>query len=1008
MNLFKLKIKALLHDPPHKPISLMNQRESHEKVGQDLIAILLGAENADIPDAVKKADHIASAADRYSFPFDWAQPWRFSKNFLKSPVLIHPISGECIPLENLKALDVEEVKSVTKQAIQEIADTYPSDEQRYLALWRLLPDLVKKHEAGNAALGELWDLLPADTRIPDHSIWSHQRIVSALAGAGIGSGHQKAALVLFSLGPVQDFIAAAKKTRDFWAGSYMLSWLSWKAMEVFADSLGPDCILFPDLHGQPLADDWLKKQKGLQFNDAGSGDLRIPTLPNRFFAMVPNDKADELCQKAKDAVIAELLEIGKFSWKETNLDKFDVSKELWNEQLSKFLELNWTILPVPFLEGEGKSYQELFSEFFDGLLEWDDLSNQKTQDRTQILNAFDAGKFKTNIGTVYGRLYELIEKINGSRKSVRDFDPVQESGYRCTLIPRLSALTPGDSRIPSTSDFRKFWEFLSKNFPSRIGQSERLSAVALSKRYFDAYLRGEHHISIPSFVSTHSFAAADFKYDVLKHYLATNSQEEFKNAVKRYYTALGDFEQLLKSMNLEDEDVQVFEGESLPKIARLTRNTDQALELLSIKCFDRINGLYFFKDMVNAEYLAQNFNIELNTGFREGCSRLAHVLSEMLAETDKAGIARPVKYYGVLHFDGDHMGRWLSGDNAPGFTSMLHPGIADEIERGGEGEQFEAWDRLKDPNLKRPLSPSLHASISSSLKNFSLYLARGIVEKEHLGKLIYAGGDDVVAMVSFRDGLSCMEMLRLAYSGFIREVRDEQGNWSFKTNSAGAVDSLEHDKVIVPPRSGYTYIRTGWTGESGSKPVKSVISTMGPTATGSAGISFVHMFYPLKQAFLDSRQAEQYAKDTLGRDAFAVKIVKRSSETYTAGYKWYLSSARQEQTISRVLAPLLEDVRAGYISPKCPVDMGKELIGLSSLPPKAIKQAYFRIYDRHAEGLKQAIRTQKQGDSVCERFDLTIGKLVDLVDDQSDLKMDQYEIMKLINLAFYMGKGGVQ
>lgn len=30
----------------------------------------------------------------------------------------------------------------------------------------------------------------------------------------------------FMIGPVQEFISQARRTRDFWAGSFLLSWLS--------------------------------------------------------------------------------------------------------------------------------------------------------------------------------------------------------------------------------------------------------------------------------------------------------------------------------------------------------------------------------------------------------------------------------------------------------------------------------------------------------------------------------------------------------------------------------------------------------------------------------------------------------------------------------------------------------------------------------------------------------------------------------------------------------------
>ena len=34
----------------------------------------------------------------------------------------------------------------------------------------------------------------------------------------------------FTLGPVQSFVAEARRLRDFWAGSFLLSWLSGQAM----------------------------------------------------------------------------------------------------------------------------------------------------------------------------------------------------------------------------------------------------------------------------------------------------------------------------------------------------------------------------------------------------------------------------------------------------------------------------------------------------------------------------------------------------------------------------------------------------------------------------------------------------------------------------------------------------------------------------------------------------------------------------------------------------------
>ncbi|OIP41959.1 hypothetical protein AUJ95_02410 [Candidatus Desantisbacteria bacterium CG2_30_40_21] len=47
----------------------------------------------------------------------------------------------------------------------------------------------------------------------------------------------------FTIGHVQGFVSQARRTRDFWAGSFILSWLSAKAM--LAVKKQGEEILFP-------------------------------------------------------------------------------------------------------------------------------------------------------------------------------------------------------------------------------------------------------------------------------------------------------------------------------------------------------------------------------------------------------------------------------------------------------------------------------------------------------------------------------------------------------------------------------------------------------------------------------------------------------------------------------------------------------------------------------------------------------------------------------------------
>jgi hypothetical protein len=67
-------------------------------------------------------------------------------------------------------------------------------------------------------------------------------------------------LMNVQVGPVQDFIARVRSTRDMWAGSYLLSRLTAQAMEVFEK---PECtFVFPTIKDQPLLVDDFRPAPG--------------------------------------------------------------------------------------------------------------------------------------------------------------------------------------------------------------------------------------------------------------------------------------------------------------------------------------------------------------------------------------------------------------------------------------------------------------------------------------------------------------------------------------------------------------------------------------------------------------------------------------------------------------------------------------------------------------------------------------------------------------------------
>lgn len=136
----------------------------------------------------------------------------------------------------------------------------------------------------------------------------------------------------FTLGPVQSFVAQARRTRDFWAGSFLLSWLSAIAMREVRQQGGE--VIFPSLDQAYL--DWLD----------GNGTGEVPQqgrVPNRFkarFAGKADGKAIEQAVQQAWQALAETVY-------QNDLKKPGVSslatEAIWQRQVRAFWDITWVV-----------------------------------------------------------------------------------------------------------------------------------------------------------------------------------------------------------------------------------------------------------------------------------------------------------------------------------------------------------------------------------------------------------------------------------------------------------------------------------------------------------------------------------------------------------------------------------------------------------------------------------------------------------------------------------------
>jgi CRISPR-associated protein Cmr2 len=895
------KIAARIHDPAEKALVLMRDPAGHENGTSLSLSRLMGLKNyseadddtdlrtlnallfrASLPSGmyktIQRADWWAAAADRPQWPMQEIDVDKRNGDkvtlkvaegsqvrFASQPVLIHPLSGEKIDLGDLKQTEVNDIKERSFQHHTDllkalgIQGDQPHDMCRTLmALWRFAPELSETQD--NGTLGALWHLLPADTRVPDHSIWDHLDLTSAFAGAFAADPQQEVALLTVSLGPVQSFIAAARSTSDLWAGSHLLSRLAWECMRPLCEDFGPDAILFPRLRGIPQVDLWLRDTMKLPrelFDDCewqqGATDanpLFSAALPNRFVAVVPASQAKAIAQKCEQAVRDWLQSTGQdvvdrlLQAANMNTSADQHCHQQMRDQLKGFPEVHWAAVPFSLIYPRNADKQNdldttqlsaAMAPFFGvaagqpaGFLSspaWQVLKKDMAWDHRTTF-------WSPNPGTLYPAVFDLAERALAAAKASRTFEQLPQHGWRCSLTGESEWITTNPAQLQKSYRQQKdtLWAKVHKAKPSWAKEGEHLGALSALKRLWPSVFADEVGLATGKtvgrfVVSTHTMALASQMEQWLEHGALTEAgfastcqtlKPEAVALPRRLMTRFGH-----QPNHLQDAKV-------LPGLLEAARDADDEQALL--------NAQKLVKKTLGLHLPSNSKPVQIET------------------------------YYSLLMMDGDRMGAILSGDTATNtaipYLKSFHPNV-----QSGFNKQAERNAQLKAyGDQARAISPNRHLAISGALNDFSQTVVRHVVEQEHLGRVLYAGGDDVLAMLPTADLLSAMQRLRHAYSG--SAPQDAKTDWGMLRNRQG---NLRNRLVL---NKGFAWLNGR------------LMRMMSPQATASTGAVIAHHQAPLGAVLQELRAAEKRAKNEGGRDAFSISVVKRSGGALYLTGKW--------------------------------------------------------------------------------------------------------------------------
>ena len=707
---------AWLHDPPDKALSVSAGEgiPSHESRRLELAKALLGSDEV----SQKKIGRITAAVDVMAskverLPMPKGQHVNVENGRL---TVTHPLAAGaardstelCVPEWKQSVLDAQ------KDGLLNIVRDLPGTDaalpfSRFLAVWRLWPDALADNVDRSFAR------LPAETRIPDHSIWNHLDITAAMKAAEADEGN--AALLAFALGPVQRFIEAARSVRDLWSGSMILSWLAFRAMLPVIEQVGPTALVYPALRGNPLLDLWLRDERRLDDKVPLPEVARrlTPSLSHRFLALVPwgNDglAARDLAAECKQAVAnawKEVAEAARGRVRHTLGGLFACWDKRWDDQIGNYFTTDTAVIPLRGIGTDDPNagmHDRQLAEVLAGQSEFEDAfpdaeavramaraipeDQQPFKDSTtgQLQNQDHAGRWQYQV--------ELVHRALAAQRSIRHVPgsttasgPSERFPQKCTLLGSFEQMGPDD-----LAQSKSFWDKVTNSQNGlniegvRIRKGEALCAVAMAKRFAGLVFLAQKLNVQPAdlrFPDTWTVAAGEW--------LAC--------AEKQHGIKLG------------PEHVSSWNGQWLHWSSR-----DQ--------------------DLDDADECPESVFEQI----RES------------RKPEKCGL--PPVYYAILKLDGDDLGGWLRGENSPTVREVMHPDLVRYYEGLGNASKAGL-------DAKRLVGPALHAAISTALANFALHAVPEIVVR-HYGTTIYSGGDDTLVLLPVSTALACAMELRRAY-----------------------------------------------------------------------------------------------------------------------------------------------------------------------------------------------------------------------------------------------------
>ena len=765
-------------------------------------------------------------------------------------------------------------------------------------LWRCYPDLLAKDTP------EVY-LLPAETRFPDASLWSHTSITSALAGGLAGCyknpedypksrarniSFSRPHLVVFTFSPVQELVKASRKMRDFWAGSWLLHYLSAKVSYKLAKKYGADTLLYPCLYQQPLIDHWLRQdypQFSEWIEEPTAQQILTAGFPNVIVMILPDNgkQGDEIkdnpiyaaTQYAKQVLHEEWEELGTKSLeflKKMNPAWKDINQSTWNTWLKSQWQTYWTALPIGNLEARLAQSPRKEDEY----KQWCDKQNDFNNLIEQL------ALFEPNEAEFLKAVFNLLEKQAQESKSYSKQPNLNVGSWWGNMFDRLR------NNLTAVKNART-WQM-----PTAFGTRSTISGIG-------AVVHPIYDESRPDWATegqTKQFWTQKKNLGLFDGIEELNPTEVVKRVLHKILPDILNISDL--SLTYPDLCSGVAGWLKQAEIA----GDEKAIEYYQQACreiCDRFSwakamtkdksknswGIPWIKQnqpkLANPRLLNSGWAIEGFTNFEDISEKKDELtkLRNAIASYFPPG-NNPTDWYVIAAGDGDSMSKWLKGSKLKSYREYIPQELIDKIDKFPEEIKQPVKEFFK---VKKRMGPATHSALSRSLLDFANQLVPYLTESRYAGRLIYCGGDDVLAYTNLWEWDKWLWDIRQCFQGQedpqqefeskgdywqvgndeLGTIRnnDELGTMNAECNRNDESGTIRNNDELGTMNAELKNISSFSTHHSSLKNASSLpnrpLFTLGSAATISFGIVIAHHSVPLAIALENLWQAEEEAKD---------------------------------------------------------------------------------------------------------------------------------------------------